>query len=118
MRFDYPDVSVISRPNPQADSFQDDPAVVFEVLSQSTRRIDEGEKKEAYLTISSLHLYVLVEQEMPRVVTWRRTEYGFLREVYDGMDAVLPIPELEIEVPLAEIYDGVEFVPEAVDEAQ
>jgi Uma2 family endonuclease len=52
--FYYPDVSVICRPNPQTDSFQDDPAVLFEVLSRRTRRIDEGEKKDAYLTIPSL----------------------------------------------------------------
>ena len=46
-RFYYPDTSVICRPNPQTDSFQDEPAVLFEVLSRRTRRIDEGEKKDA-----------------------------------------------------------------------
>jgi Uma2 family endonuclease len=53
LRFYYPDVSVICRPNPQNDSFQDEPAVIFEVLSKATRRIDEGEKKDAYLTITA-----------------------------------------------------------------
>src|SRR5438132_2278002 len=48
VRFYYPDASVVCRANPQTDSFQDDPAVLFEVLSHSTRRIDEGEKKDAY----------------------------------------------------------------------
>src|SRR5438067_3822613 len=43
VRFYYPDASVVCRPNPQTDSFQDDPVVLFEVLSRSTRRIDEGE---------------------------------------------------------------------------
>ena len=33
VRFYYPDVSVVCRPNPQTDSFQDEPAVLFEVLS-------------------------------------------------------------------------------------
>ena len=55
-RFYYPDASVICRPNPQDDSFQDEPAVIFEVLSKATRRIDGGEKKDAYLTIPSLRL--------------------------------------------------------------
>jgi Uma2 family endonuclease len=45
VRFYYPDASVICRPNPQSDSFQDEPAVIVEVLSRSTRRVDEGEKK-------------------------------------------------------------------------
>src|SRR5712692_6335754 len=68
VRFYYPEVSVICRPNPQTDSFQDEPVVLVEVLSRRTRRIDEGEKKDAYLKISSLDVYVLVEQETAAVV--------------------------------------------------
>ena len=112
VRFYYPDVPVICRPNPQSDSFQDEPAVLFEVLSRRTRRIDEGEKKDAYLTIPSLAAYVLVEQETPAVVVFRRTEHGFVREVYQGLDAVLPLREIDIDLPLAEIYEAVEFTPE------
>jgi len=112
VRFYYPDVSVICQPNPQSDSFQDEPAALFEVLSRRTRRIDEGEKKEAYLTIPSLTLYVLVEQTTPALVVFRRTDQGVVREVYQGLDAVVPMPEIELDLPLAEIYDGVAFAPE------
>jgi Uma2 family endonuclease len=115
VRFYYPDASVICRPNPQTDSFQDEPAALFEVLSRGTRRIDEGEKKDAYQTIPSLSVYVLIEQESPAVVVFRRTEQGFVREVYQGLDAVLPLREIEIDLPLAEIYEGVEFIPERED---
>jgi Uma2 family endonuclease len=112
VRFYYPDVSVICRPNRQSDSFQDEPAALFEVLSQGTRRVDEGEKKDAYLTIPSLFVYALVEQERPAVMVYRRTEKGFVREVYEGLDAVVPLGEIDINLPLADIYDTVEFVPE------
>jgi Uma2 family endonuclease len=116
VRFYYPDVSVICRPNPQSDSFQDDPAVVVEVISDRTRRIDEGEKKDAYLTIASLSAYIVVEQESAAVVVYRRTEQGFVREVYTGLDAVIPLPEIETELPLAEVYEGVEFSSEPTDD--
>lgn len=112
VRFYYPDALVICRPNPPNDSFQDEPAAIFEVLSRRSRRIDAGEKLDAYLTIPSLFIYALVEQETAAVVLYRRTEQGFVREVYQGLDAVLPLAEIEIELPLAEIYEGVEFVPE------
>ncbi len=112
IRFYYPDVSVICRPNPQTDSFQDEPGVLFEVLSRRTRRTDEGEKKDAYQTIPTLGVYVLVEQETATVVAYRRTEHGFDREVYQGLDAVLPLKEIEIDLPLGEIYEAVEFSPE------
>jgi len=116
VRFYYPDVSVICRPNPPGDSFQDVPAVLVEVLSDRTRRIDEGEKKDAYLTIPSLCAYLLVEQETATVVVLRRTDHGFVREVHQGLDAVIPLGEIDIELPLAEVYDGVEFTPEATED--
>jgi Uma2 family endonuclease len=109
VRLYYADASVICRPNPQTDSFQDEPAVLFEVLSRSTRRTDEGEKKDAYQTIPSLGVYVLIEQETPAVVAFRRTNGGFAREVYKGLDAVLPLGEIGIDLPLAEIFESVEF---------
>jgi Uma2 family endonuclease len=112
VRFYYPDASVVCRENPRTNSFQDEPAVIVEVLSRRTRRIDEGEKKDAYLTIPSLGVYVLVEQDSAAVVAYRRTEGGFVREVYQGMDAVLPLQEIGIDLPLAELYETVEFAPE------
>ena len=111
-RFYYPDDSVVCEPNSQNDSFQDKPIVIFEVLSKSTRRIDEGEKKDAYLTIPSLRVYVLVEQDSPAVIVFRRTSAGFMREVHEGLDAMLSLSEIEAELPLAEVYDGVEFTAE------
>jgi Uma2 family endonuclease len=112
VRFYYADASVICRPNPQTDSFQDEPAALFEVLSRGTRRIDEGEKKDAYLTIPSLCVYVLVEQETPAAIVFRRTDHGFVREVYQGLDANIPLREIDIDLPLAEIYEAAQFVPE------
>jgi Uma2 family endonuclease len=116
VRFYYPDTSVTCRPNPPEDSFQDDPAVIFEVLSKATRRIDEGEKKDAYLMIPSLQVYVLVEQDSPAMVVFRRTESGFVREVYQGLDAVLPLAEIGNELPLSEVYDSIVFTTEPGDE--
>lgn len=113
LRFYYPDVSVICRQNPLNDSFQDEPGAIFEVLSKATRRIDEGEKKDAYVTIPSLGAYILIDQESPAVIVHRRTAQGFVREDYFGPDAILLLPEIEAELPLGEIYEGVEFSPEA-----
>lgn len=117
VRFYYPDVSVICHSNRPDDSFQDAPTAIFEVLSKATRRIDEGEKKDAYLTIPSLDVYALIDQESAAVVVFRRTEQGFVREVYRGLGATIPLSEIEAELPLSEIYEGVEFVPEHSPEA-
>ena len=111
VRYYYPDALVVCRPNPTSDSFQDEPVVIVEVLSDSTRRIDEGEKRDAYFTIPSLRVYLLVEQDAAVVVAYRRTEQGFVREVYSGRETILPLPEIQIELPLSEVYDRVVFQP-------
>jgi Uma2 family endonuclease len=116
IRFYYPDVSVICRPNSPNDSFQENPAVIIEVLSRKSRRIDQGEKKDAYLEIASLSVYAMIDSDSAAVVAYRRNEQGFGQEVYHGLDAVLPLGEIEAELPLAEIYEGVEFIPEPDEE--
>ena len=53
-----------------------------------------------------------IEQETAAVVAFRRTEAGFVRETHEGLDAVLPLGEIGINLPLAEIYEGVQFSSE------
>jgi len=111
-RFYYPDTSVVCQENPDDDTYQDLPVVIVEVLSKSTRRTDEVEKQEAYQTIPSLRVYLLVEQESAEVTVYRRTEEGFEKEVYTGIDATIPLAEIDTELALLNIYDGVTFSPE------
>jgi Uma2 family endonuclease len=112
-RFYYCDASVVCRPNEHDDTFQDEPVVIFEVLSQSARRVDEGEKKDAYLTIPSLRVYVLVEQTSVTITAFRRTDGDFIPEVWEELDSVLPLPEVGAELPLSEVYDTATFAPES-----
>lgn len=113
VRFYYPDASVICDPNPPEDSFQDQPALIAEVLSRKTRRLDEGEKKDGYLTIPSLSVYLLVEQEAALVTVYRRNDIGgFDREVYEGLETIIPLAEIETQLSLADVYESVTFSPE------
>ena len=115
-RFYYPDVSVVCHPNPPGDFFQDAPVVIVEVLSRATRRTDMTEKKDAYLAMSTLMVYVLVEQDEPSATVYRRTADGFESEIFEGLDAVIPLPEIETDLALSEVYEEVTFAPEPDDE--
>jgi Uma2 family endonuclease len=108
-RFYYPDGMVVCNPNGPETLFQDHPVIVFEVLSPGTRRVDEGEKRDTYLSISSLQQYLLVETEVARVVSYTRGDAGFTPEVYESLDAVVPLPAIAAELPLADLYERVEF---------
>ena len=108
-RFYYPDAMVVCRSNPAGDHFQESPVVIIEVLSDSTRRTDLEEKREAYLALPSLKVLLFVEPETPRVTLHRRRdEGGFAPAIPSGLDAVIPLAEIEAELPLAELYESVE----------
>jgi Uma2 family endonuclease len=116
-RFYYPDVSVVCHPNPPGDSFQDAPIVIVEVLSRATRRTDMTEKKDAYLTIPTLSVYVLIEQDEPSATVYRRTADGFESAIFEGLDAAIPLPEIETDLALGEVYEEITFTPEPEDDA-
>ena len=116
-RFYYPDFSVVCRVNPAGDTYPDEPVVIVEVMSESTRRTDEYEKRESYLSINSLRVYIRVEQSSAAAVVDRRVDSGFEREVYVGQDFMIPLPEIQCDLALADLYENVEFLPlEADDE--
>ena len=110
-RFYYPDAMVVCKPNAPDETFQDNPVVIAEVVSEVTRRIDEGEKRETYLTIPTLAAYLIVETDLPRVVVHRRTDSGFVAELYEGTSAVISLEAIEVELPLGELYERVELAP-------
>ena len=61
-RFYYPDAMVVCNLGPACQDFQDHPTVIVEVASASTRRTDATEKREAYLLIPTLAVYIMLEQ--------------------------------------------------------
>lgn len=110
VRFYYADALVTCKPNAPGETFQDHPSVLVEVLSESTRRIDEGEKRDAYLSIPSLTHYLLVEPEEAVVIVYRRAAEGFVREAHLGLDAVVALDSIGAMLPLRDVYEGVDLV--------
>lgn len=103
--FYYPDVRVACDPADNAKFYRERPAVIFEVLSPETERIDQREKAMAYHQIPSVQIYLLVDQDKPRVTLMRRAESGWQMEVLEGRTAVLRIEALNVEIPFEHIYE-------------
>ncbi len=105
--FYYPDGMIICVPVPGDALFTDSPSVIIEVLSPTTRRIDEVQKFRDYITIPTLETYILAETESPILTLHRRDGAGFRRESLAGLDAILDLPEAGITIPLADLYRDV-----------
>jgi Uma2 family endonuclease len=109
-RYYYPDVTVVCMPSAELDIFARNPCVVVEVTSPSTARIDRGEKLDAYRSIPSLQAYLIIDHRRRRVERHSRHADGgeWLREEIVGEGRV-PVPCLDAELTLNEIYERVEL---------
>ncbi|HUQ95348.1 MAG TPA: Uma2 family endonuclease [Bryobacteraceae bacterium] len=111
--YTYPDMMILCGKTEYADDQRDtvlNPVVVIEILSRSTEAYDRGEKFAAYRRLPSLQEYLLVSQSQPRVERFRRLpdDRWILTEV-TGMTELLQLESVPCQVPMAEIYDRVEF---------
>jgi Uma2 family endonuclease len=103
-----PDVIVRCGPFAPGATSLDDPVVVAEVLSVGSEARDRFEKWAIYQRVPSLRHYALVSRDKAHIeVIDRASESWSGFRVLDGLDAVLPLGALGLEVPLAEIYRDV-----------
>jgi Uma2 family endonuclease len=88
------------------------PVLIVEVLSESTQAFDRGRKFEQYRTLPSLREYVLAAQDAPRIEQWiRQPDDNWLIAETTGMDASIRLASIDCVLPLAGIYDQVEWLP-------
>jgi Uma2 family endonuclease len=85
--------------------------VLIEVLSDSTRTYDRGEKLRRYQSITSLQHVVLLEQDAPDVEVWRRGPAGWTRTVHVEPDDRVPFPAIGVTLRLGDIYAGADRFP-------
>jgi len=112
----YPDASVVCGRAEFEDRQKDtllNPTIIIEVLSLSTERYDRGAKFAHYRTLESLSDYVLIAQSHPIIEHYaRQPDDKWLLSTYEGLEAVAPLPSIACELPLADIYDKVEWPEE------
>ncbi len=104
-RVRYPDASVVCSRSEGGDDDAVAPRAVFEVVSPSTALTDRRVKAIEYAAVSTILVYVLLEQDRPEI-TIRRRSTGWEAELLIGIDATLDLPEIGVTIPLAFIYDA------------
>lgn len=108
-RIRYPDAFVVCTPVPPRQTAVTDPVVVFEVLSDGTANTDLVEKNAEYRATPSIQRYVIPEQTHAAAIVFVRKGDDWITGIVAGTDAVLRMPEIDIEVPLGDIYADVEL---------
>lgn len=106
----YPDGFVVCKPVPLRNKVVRDPVVIFEVLSESTARKDAVTKNREYAATPSVRRYVMLAQDEIGGSMFERAGGDWIGHLL-APDTILRMPEIGIEVPLAEFYEGIELSP-------
>jgi len=113
----YPDAVVTCTKSPGTSHLVDNPIVVFEVLSPTSGRTDRILKLREYRAVPSIRRYVILEHaSIGLTVFARSTGDEDWRATALTADDTLQIPEIGIEVPVAELYENVDLPDAAVQE--
>lgn len=115
--YTYPDVMAIAGELTYQAGRRDtitNPTLIIEVLSESTRSYDRGDKFAAYRTLSTFQEYVLVDQYSAHIEHHVKTgAKQWMLQEYDGLDTTLNLVSLGLEISVRDIYAKVQF--EAVE---
>ena len=103
----YPDV-VVTCDNQFIDNdcATKTPVILVEVLSRSTRKIDEKDKLLEYINIPSLKEYVIIEQDVVDITVYRKSDDWRSTHYFLGED--IHFESIDFTINVEDIYHRVE----------
>jgi len=103
--FYYPDVLVDCNFDESEPYYTESPVMIVEVISRSTRKMDEKKKLLEYINIPTLKEYVLIEQDVADVTVyrksddWRSTHYFLGEDIYfESIDFTITVKDIYLRV--------------------
>lgn len=106
----YPDAFVTCTPVERGSMLVHEPVVIFEIIGKSTAHTDRMVKNREYAATASVRRYIMLEQTGPEGMMFTRSGEGsdWIGHIL-GEDAILRMPEIGIELPIAELYANIDF---------
>ena len=111
-RYLYPDLSLVRIPEVYEDQRELallNPVFVVEVTSPSSLMRDRVDKLDLYFAVPAIKAYLIIDQERPRADLYTRAQEGWHVRVFNQAEDVIPLPMLDCELPLEQVYRGIEF---------
>ncbi|MEQ1566088.1 MAG: Uma2 family endonuclease [Myxococcota bacterium] len=113
--YTYPDLSVFCSPLAfvgERPATATNPSLLVEVLSDSTRDYDRGEKLDRYKRIPSLTDVLLVEPGFVRVEHWVQSDVGWTRSFHLDLAEQIRLAGCGVTLPMSEIYEDLGDLPD------
>ena len=105
----YPDLTIVCgelETDPESAVTVTNPAVLVEVLSESTEAYDRGEKLEQYKSIASAHTIVIVAQSERLIEVWSRSGEGIWSRTEAREGETAELPRLPGSLDVQRLYDA------------
>ena len=106
----YPDGSVTCSAVPASATRVDDPVVIFEVMSDESAQRDLFIKNREYAGMPSVRRYVVLAQDDMAGTMYERIGTDWVGHLLNA-SSTIRMPELDVDVALAEFYEGVDLTP-------
>ena len=102
----YPDIFVCNTNSRKY--FSDEPILIIEILSESTRKFDLTDKFIQYQKIATLQYYLCAEPEQQVIIFYFKTESGeWMTETFTKDESIINLPALGISFPVKDVYKNV-----------
>ena len=89
------------------------PRVVMEVLSRSTRTLDQVQTLDESKEVESIEHIALIDPDQPYVILWSRAaDRSWAHRALRGLDAVLSLGSVGVAFPLSVLYERLDFRPQ------
>ena len=116
-RYVYPDLSfVCGEPEDEDRRFLLNPVLVVEVLSPGTSRYDRDAKFLYYQSVLSVQAYLLIDSVSYTAILHTRSANSAWRTlVLLGLDKIVPLECIGLELPLAQVYRNTRYIGEETE---
>jgi len=106
-KYRYPDVVVVCDDDFIENGYATQtPTILVEVISRSTRQIDERDKLLEYINIPTLQEYVIIEQDVVDVTVYRKSDDWHSKHYFLGDE--IHFESIDLTLSVEDIYDQVQ----------
>ena len=102
--FFYPDVMVVCQEDNEHAYYKTSPTVIVEVLSKTTRKFDQSQKRLRCQSLPTLEEYLLVEQDKGEIQVFSRKDGWQSIYYYLGDEIVFACLDIAVPVPLRQSH--------------